>query len=82
MPELKGRTRDIVPSVQAIINCGTAGSCHGGSVDGPSVSAYQARSMRAAERTIRARTAMSEMSGSIIVTVLAATPRGVIADWR
>ena len=34
LPEVKGRTRDIVPSVQAIINCGTAGSCHGGSSSG------------------------------------------------
>ena len=34
LTEVKGRTRDIVPSVQAIINCGTAGSCHGGSSSG------------------------------------------------
>ena len=26
----KGKQRDIIPSVQALINCGTAGSCNGG----------------------------------------------------
>lgn len=31
----KGQGADINPSVQHILNCADAGSCHGGSVDGP-----------------------------------------------
>ena len=26
----KGKQRDVIPSVQALINCGNAGSCNGG----------------------------------------------------
>jgi len=31
----KGKGIDINPSVQHMLNCGSVGSCHGGSVDGP-----------------------------------------------
>jgi len=31
----KGQGIDINPSVQHLLNCGDAGSCHGGSIDGP-----------------------------------------------
>eukprot|EP00756_Hemistasia_phaeocysticola_P043101 Hpha_TRINITY_DN17007_c5_g1::TRINITY_DN17007_c5_g1_i3::g.166521::m.166521/K08568/CTSZ; cathepsin X len=31
----KGKGQDINLAVQHMLNCGTAGSCHGGSIDGP-----------------------------------------------
>jgi len=31
----KGKGPDVTVSVQHMLNCGTAGSCHGGSIDGP-----------------------------------------------
>jgi cathepsin X len=37
----KGKMRDIIPSVQALINCGHAGSCNGGDANAANAWVYK-----------------------------------------
>jgi cathepsin X len=58
---LQGKQRDIIPSIQALINCGNAGSCNGGdsnaanawvfrnSIPDVSCQQYQAKNMECSE---------------------------------